>query len=610
MLILERIQSVIHKLEVEAGARWLNYLALLLAVAALAVWYDTHCYQDFNTPEAMDVAQVARNLAAGRGFSTEFIRPFSIYLLQQHRRGQGQAKACTTNNAPDYAEVYGPHPDLANAPLYPLLLAGLMQLHPPVWPVELRKPFWSDNGRFQRYQPEFCIALFNQLLLLVAVWLTFHVAKNIFDTPAAWLTAVLMLASDPLWKFSVSGLPVLLLLVIFLGLVWCLTRFEALGRRESLGQNPGPRQRFLLAMAAGWLTGMGMLTHYAFGWVMVPVAIFFALFGGARRTGLAVAAFLVFAGTVSPWIARNFLVSGTPFGTAGYAVLEGTLPFPGSRLMQSLSPDLTSAHWVLPYLTKLQTNGVDLLLNDLPRLGGGWMGILFLAGLLLGLRNVVARRLRYFTVTCLGVFLVVSALGRTPWSALAPDLNTENLLVLLTPLAVIFGVAFFLTLLAQMNVPAPQVRYLVVGLVVVLVRLPFITTFLPPKTSPVAYPPYYPPDIQKFSAWLQPNELMMSDVPWAVAWYGDRPCAWTTLNCQDEFRALNDVIKPVNALYLTLNTLDGRLGSDCVRGGADNWSNFAYKTMAYNQLPSQFPLRQCPLQDLGSQLFLCDHKRW
>jgi len=259
----------------------------------------------------------------------------------------------------------------------------------------------------------------------------------------------------------------------------------------------------------------------------------------------------------------------------------------------------------------LLTNLGELLLNDLPKLGGGWMGILFLAGLLLGLRNVLARRLRYFTMTCLGVFLVVSALDRTHWSVLAPELNTENLLVLLTPLAVLFGVAFFVTLLLQMNAPNPETRLAVVALVVVLVRLQFILTLLPPKISTVDWPPYYPPDIQKVSAWMQPDELMMSDIPWAVAWYGDRQCAWTTLNCKYEFVALNDFIKPVSGLYLSLNTLDAKLVSDCLHGNVvDNWNDFAFKTLARNQLPENFPLTKFPFETLRSSIFLCDRQRW
>ena len=604
MMIAERTQALIHKLEVEGGARWLNYLALTVAVLSLAIWYDLHCYRNFANPEAMDAAQVARNLSAGNGFTTEFIRPFSVYLIQKHNHASAPNQTALTN-AFDFAQIQGRHPDLANAPVYPLLLAGLWKLHTPDWKVEMHKTFWSEGGRFTRYSPEFFIAIFNQILLLVVVLLTFLVARKIFDTPAAWLAAVLVLGSDVLWKFSVSGLPTLLLLVIFLGVIWCLAAVETLGGDE----NPEQRRRFILALAVGLLTGLGMLTRYSFGWVILPVILYFVIFGGTRRTGLAVAAFLAFAVVATPWIARNLAMSGTFLGTAGYAVVEGTFAFPGSRLMQSLNPDMTSAYWVLPYTVKLQTNLRYILQDDMLSLGGGWMGILFLAGLLLGLRNVVARRLRYFTMMCLGVFLVVSALGRTQLTYISPELNTENPLVLLTPLVVIFGVAFFLTLLNQMNVPSVQVRYSVVGLVVVLACQQFILTLLPPKTTPGAYPPYYPPEIQKFSGWMRPDELVMSDIPWAVAWYGDRQCTWTTINSQYEFFQFNDFVKPVRALYLTLNTLDAKLFTECLQGGVDSWGNFVLKTVAANQIPPQFPLKTAPY-GLLSGLFLTDRQRW
>ena len=604
MMIAERTQALIHKLEVEGGARWLNYLALTVAVLSLAIWYDLHCYRNFANPEAMDAAQVARNLSAGNGFTTEFIRPFSVYLIQKHNHASAPNQTALTN-AFDFAQIRGRHPDLANAPVYPLLLAGLWKLHTPDWKVEMHKTFWSEGGRFTRYSPEFFIAIFNQILLLVVVLLTFLVARKIFDTPAAWLAALLVLGSNVLWKFSVSGLPTLLLLVIFLGVVWCLAAVETLGGDE----NPEQRRRFILALAVGLLTGLGMLTRYSFGWVILPVILYFVIFGGTRRTGLAVAAFLAFAVVATPWIARNLAVSGTFLGTAGYAVVEGTFAFPGSRLMQSLNPDMTSAYWVLPYTVKLQTNLRYILQDDMLSLGGGWMGILFLAGLLLGLRNVVARRLRYFTMMCLGVFLVVSALGRTQLTYISPELNTENPLVLLTPLVVIFGVAFFLTLLNQMNAPSVQVRSGVVGLVVMLACQQFILTLLPPKTTPGAYPPYYPPEIQKFSGWMRPDELVMSDIPWAVAWYGDRQCTWTTINSQYEFFQFNDFVKPVRALYLTLNTLDAKLFTECLQGGVDSWGNFVLKTVAANQIPPQFPLKAAPY-GLLSGLFLTDRQRW
>ena len=78
----------------------------------------------------MDAAQVARNLAEGHGFTTEFIRPFSIYLLQKHNRA-AHPEAMLSTNTVDLAQMNGWHPDLANAPVYPVVLAGLMKLRPP-----------------------------------------------------------------------------------------------------------------------------------------------------------------------------------------------------------------------------------------------------------------------------------------------------------------------------------------------------------------------------------------------------------------------------------------------------------------------------------------------
>ena len=66
-----------------------------------------------------------------------------------------------------------------------------------------------------------------------------------------------------------------------------------------------------------------------------------------------------------------------------------------------------------------------------------------------------------------------------------------------------------------------------------LCSLPLTFALLPARTPPVVYPPYYPPEIQQIASWMKPDELMMSDVPWAVAWYGDRQCVWLTLDAQD-----------------------------------------------------------------------------
>jgi len=397
-------------------------------------------------------------------------------------------------------------------------------------------------------------------------------------------------------------------MIIFLGLTWCVLKIEELARE------PQPRLEWLfaLAVAAGVLAGVGALTRYAFGWVIIPVVVFLALFGSQRRTWQVVAALGAFAMVLTPWVIRNWMVSGTPFGTAGYAIAEGAT-FPGTVLERSAHLDLTYVFSLKPIIHKFLGNLRDIFENDLPKLGGSWAGMFFLTGLLLGFRSTAARRTRYFLLMCLGTFIVFQALGQTGLSIESPEVNSENLIVLTVPLVFIYGGVFFLTLLRQIKLPVAQLHYAVIALFVVVSCLPMIFTFCASKASPVAYPPYYPPDIQKAAGWMKENELMMSDVPWAVAWYGHHQCVWLTLNTQDEFFAIGDnYLKPVLGLYLTPETMDAKLLSDCTRSGENSWGNFLLKALAQNQISSKFPLTHAPTGSaaIASGLFLTDRVRW
>src|SRR5450432_2440835 len=124
----ELIQRLIHMLEVGAGSRYLRIFALALGVVALAFLYDLRAYRNLAAPEAMDAAQLARNISEGKGYTTLFLRPFSLYLVQRHN--EAKSPLALTNAAFDFAQIKTAHPDLANPPVYPLLLAGLMKVLP------------------------------------------------------------------------------------------------------------------------------------------------------------------------------------------------------------------------------------------------------------------------------------------------------------------------------------------------------------------------------------------------------------------------------------------------------------------------------------------------
>src|SRR5437660_6763416 len=189
------IQETIHKLEVAGGMRQLKIGLSVLVVLIVATLYNLRAYRNMSTQEAMDTAQVARNLAQGKGYTTGFIRPFSMYLLKKNNE-QKMAGARLS----ELAMVRGAHPDIANAPVYPAVLAMLMKILPFDFSMPLNKGFWSNAGIFVRFQPEFLIALFNQFLFLISVLLIFFLARRLFDPLTGWLSAGLLFGTELFWR--------------------------------------------------------------------------------------------------------------------------------------------------------------------------------------------------------------------------------------------------------------------------------------------------------------------------------------------------------------------------------------------------------------------------
>jgi len=558
------LQDVIHHFEVGAGTRsvnrWLRFAGCVVGLFLLITVYDLRAYRNFSTQEAMDSAQVAHNLAQGQGFTTLFVRPLSIFLVQN----QNQKRAASTPAVAmgDSARLKGNHPDLANPPVYPLLLAGLMKVLPFDYAISSKpKHFWTLDGKFYRYQPDFLIALFNQALFFGLVLVTFFLARRIFDSQVAWLSAIVLLGTELFWRFSASGQSTILLALIFVGLAWMLVLLE----EEARQPKRGPAAVYVLAALAGLLVGLGGLTRYSFGWLILPTLLFVALYTGPKRAMLTTTALIVFAAVMTPWILRNVSLSGMPFGTATFAIIENSGISPDDRLERSLNLNLFSGiHTPLPFLTaaahvfwhKLVSNCRGIFQSDLPRLGGSWVSAFFLVGLLVHFRNPRLGRLRLFLLASLVVLTVTQALGRTKLSEDSPEINSENLLVLVAPLVMIYGISLFYLVLEQMELPFFQFRPAAATLFAVIASLPLIFTILPPRTIPIAYPPYYPPGIQHAATWIKEDELMMSDIPCAVAWYGQSQCVSLTLNARTDFLAINDYMKPISALYLTPQTID------------------------------------------------------
>lgn len=233
------LQEMIHSFEEGAGARAVKWIGFVVAFIGLAVAYDLRAYKNLSNPDAMDAAQVARNIAESKGFTTQFIRPASLYLV-----GQKTGSASLTNA----------HPDLANAPAYPALLAGAMR----ALPFDFKFP---AEELFRTWQPEQVIAWVNQGLFLLTVLLAWRLARNLFDPTVAWLSAAVILGSDLLWRFSISGLSTMLALVLLMILANLLVAAERGAREDDWGQHGSTSPHCW--RACSWARSASHATHLA-----------------------------------------------------------------------------------------------------------------------------------------------------------------------------------------------------------------------------------------------------------------------------------------------------------------------------------------------------------
>jgi hypothetical protein len=577
------LQEWIHHWEEGAGVQVLKVAAAVLGFAVVAALFDALACQGFSSEEAMETAALARNLARGKGYTTQSIRPLALYLME---RGGTPGRAGQI--------LRQPVPDLGAPPVYPALLAGLMAVLP--------FDFTAPQSQYWYYQPERWIAVFNQVLFFVAVLLLFCVGRRLFDARVAWLSAVLFTGSNLFWKFTAAGLSTLWLVVVLLALVWCLDLLRERAARAAVSGSA------LLAALAGVLTGVGGLSRYAFGWMILPVLLFVALAAPRRRGLLCAAAAVSFLIVMGPWVARNCLLSGACFGTAGYALVQQTPPFPADSLERSFDPQGGLRRvGPLDVVDKFLANAREMWRDDLPRLGGNWVSAFFLVGLLVPFRNPALGRMRVFLLCAMVLLFIAQAAGRTHLSAEAPEINSENLLALLAPLVFVFGVALFYTLVDQLNLATMDARGAVIGGFIVITCAPLLVSLLVGH-DPAPDSPYSPLGIQRVARLFRAEELMVSDVPGAVAWYGDRQCGWLPLDDDEEFFHFNG-LKPIKAVYLTQRTTNERLLSQMI-ADPKSWGHFIFECMAHGEVPTGFPLKKAPSVLLPDQMLVSDQARW
>ncbi|MCX6997671.1 MAG: glycosyltransferase family 39 protein [Kiritimatiellaeota bacterium] len=563
-----RVQELVYNVEVGIGLRLIRGILYFLALGLLMLWFSGTHFKGLKEAEAMEYAQLGRNLLQTHRLQTQVIRPASMwYLIEHSRQHNPQMRA---------------HPDIVHPPLYPALLA---------------LGFTGTRGSFEAsaisgvFKPELWIIwLWGHLCTLLTGLLLFLLGRRLFDPRHGLLAATAFFLSASVWQLSISGLN--LSLSVLLSVAAWYFAVVAVDRWQGGSALRRWLPFYLLALLA---VTAGFYTRYSAALLVLPLALFIG-FSQRKAHGWIWAAVFVglFLAAISPWLARNILVSGGPLGLAPYLVLNDTRLFDGDAFERALAPVLQAGRIVDALEVKWLVRFAAFYAQPLRTVGEGLFICFFLTSFFFQFGRPLVNLLRW----CVGLALLLLLL-------LAPlcGESTWRMLAIFWPLAILYGLAFLTVLVNRMQMTYRILRQGVIGLFLFLGALPLLLTLLPPREGP-PYPPYHPPFVKHVSNLLKADEMICSDMPWATAWYGNRTSLYLPATLED-FYEISDSFRHISGLYFTTLTRDKPYVRQLLTGPYKSWF-----PILEGRVPSDFPLTQgFPLNNMD-QIFLTDRTRY
>ena len=487
---------------------------------------------DLVDADAMDYAQIARNIATGHGYATSILRPLAVTGI------------VTVQN--------GTTPDISRAPLYPFVLMLAFVLH-------------GGHGGGN------VVVLVSLLFFLASAFAVYRLAESLLPSGQPWaalLSVGLYLLGGSALGYAVSGLPVSLatLLVSLL--------FLALHRAHETGGKPAAGVQTL---AVGLLLGLCYLVQYSLLILVIPTLVYvYASRAPARAVRGAMLCAAGFLLVTLPWLIRNAVVShGNPFfSLLMYGVMADTSEYPGaSTIYRSVLPEATPFSFFFAHLPEMAAKagrGLTYYQSHLPEAFSVWIFGPAVAALLWRFADVRANALRGYAAVCLLLLALATAIFAPSAEVLAP----------FAPVIVVLGVGFVCELMAQQRWQPLSQRLMLWGWGT-LVGLGLLGALIgrgPASLNPVqnaltmlANPPIAFPLNQSARAEIRSGAII-TDTPWEVTWRAQLPAVWLPRDNQS-YEAVGSALnaQPGQSLALTSLLLTPEIAAYNNPGEADSW---------------------------------------
>lgn len=502
-------------------------MLLVLLVTSLCILQLFLTYRGLNNATAMDMAQVARQIARGEGFTTKFIRPIDVWDFS--KKAQKQEKDTTVD--------FDHFQEANHAPVYPYILAAAIKLTG----YDNFQANRMDETTSNIYAGDRVISAVSSFFYLLALLLAYMLLYRLFDDAVALTGVAFMGLSDLLLQYALSGLPQPFMMCLLLAAMHCLLS------ATKTYQEDNAMKTILWMLGCFVFMSILCLTCYMCIWCFVGLLVFCGFY--FRPSGMYSA---IGAGVMLMLFVLPAALYLTPTGGLERKILYGMFNGFGSAgaesLMRSASTTaiaFNTSNFFLRLLGYTFTQFNSMYVN----MGAIFTVPFFLLAVFNRFKKPAVEACKWAVLAmwlcaCLGMALFGEAKA----------ISEGQLANLFTPYFVAYGTAMVFIILArlQLGTMFNAVRALVIaGMLIIssglfLFQLPkqlYMGIWTSARGIP-HFPPYYPAALNvKLHDITNEKDLVVTDQPWAVAWYADRKALWMPRSLGDYTRNLEPIFQ-------------------------------------------------------------------
>lgn len=495
-------------------------LILFVLIGGLCVFELFMNFRGLSTPAAMDQAQIARQIARGEGFTSKCMRPLDIVTKAPKKSKKVDFNHFTDTN---YAPLH------AYAVSSALSMGGYDNFENTRMDSEVTNVYNGDRW----------VAGVSMLFFVISLVLAYFLFSNLFDEVLGSTVVAFMGLSELMLDYAVSGLAQPMLMSLLLSSVCCLgIGIKAYHAEKTV-------KSVIFVVLALLFTMVMSMSCYLSAWCAVGLIIFCSLY--FRPIGMyAVVGILLMMLTV-------FLPV--------YLILEpmgGLLP----RLLHSIFFSFGSETGELLLRSTADNtvgfNSTDFFLRLLGYVFAQW-GTLFhdMGGIIVTPFFFLALFNRYKKAVVEGIKWAVFSMWMCAGIGMAlfseqGNVSPTQLSIIFAPFFTAYGIALVFNFLSRLQLGANFYAYRALAITTLLLISSGAFMFdLPQKihfgilTSARGiphFPPYYPAALNgRLHDITNADDLIITDQPWAVAWYADRKAVWMPVSLDAYTRDLDTI---------------------------------------------------------------------